>query len=107
SAFQAALGRDATPAEQSYFAPLISGGTMSPYQLQQYAAGTPEAQQAKLAGATRAYANTLGASNNYILGQAANQAQSQFAQAGRQYSTGQGNTILQAGQQLAATQSPS
>ena len=45
--------------------------------------------------------------NQQILGQAADAAQSQFAQQGRQWSSGQGNSILQAGQQLAAQQSPS
>lgn len=99
--FQSSLGRDATDAEHGFFKPYVEGGFLSPYQIGQYAQGTPEAQQTRLQQYGKQFGDTLGQYDQTILGRAADTANAQFADNGRQWSSGQGNSILQAGQNLA------
>ena len=75
---------------------------MTPDQLNQYLQGTPEAQQARLTQQTGQMSQALGANDNLILGKAADAANASFAENGRQGSTGQSNSVLQVGQNLAA-----
>lgn len=105
-AFQSTLGRAPTQAEIEMMAPYIQNGSMSYQQVAQYLQSTPEALQNRQTGQQAAYAGALTAGNNQILGQAADAANASYAQNGRQFSSGQGNSVLQAGQQLAAQQSP-
>ena len=99
--FEQFLGRYPTKAEYESLKPLISGGQMTPMQLGQYLQGSPEAQETRLGQYGQQYERQLGANDEAILKRAADTTSSQFAQQGRQFSSGQGNSILQAGQQLA------
>lgn len=99
--YQQNLGRKATPQEHDFFKPYVEQGSLSPYQIGQYAQGTPEAQQSRLGQYGGQYENFLARNDKTILGRAADVAQGQFAENGRQFSTGQGNAILQAGENLA------
>lgn len=104
--FNQMLGRPATKAEHDFLTPYVNNGQISNYEIGQYLQGTPEAQQARLGQQQGQFQNLLTQNNQQILNQAANTANGQFAQNGRQWSSGQGNSILQAGQQLASQQSP-
>jgi hypothetical protein len=87
--FRQALGRPLTDSEEQFLKPYIDQGFISHAQIGQ-----------------QGFQNALTAGNQQILGDAAKAADSSFAQMGRQYSTGQGNAVIQAGQQLAAQQAP-
>ena len=104
--FQQALGRNGTDAEHQFLNPYVTAGTIDPYQIGQYLQGTPEAMQSRLGQQQSQFGNILQQNNGQILSQAADAANASFAQNGRQFSSGQGNAVLQAGQQLAAQQSP-
>jgi len=104
--FQSTLGRAPTQAETSFLQPYIDAGTLSYQQAGQYLQSTPEAQQSRNTQQQNQYQGLLTQNNSNILSQAADAANSSFAQNGRQFSSGQGNAVLQAGQQLAAQQSP-
>lgn len=104
--FSQSLGRNATQAEHDFFKPYVEQGYLSPYQIGQYLGGTPEALQSRLGKQQQGFSDALTANNSKVLSQAADAANASFAQNGRQFSTGQGNAVLQAGQQLAAEQSP-
>ncbi len=104
--FQSALGRTPTDAESQFLQPYLDSGVLSYQQAHQYLQGTPEAQQSRLGQQQNQFGSLLTGGNNQILGQAADAANASFAQNGRQFSSGQGNAVLQAGQQLAAGQSP-
>lgn len=104
--FQSTLGRAPTQQETSFLQPYIDQGTLSYAQAGQYLQSTPEAQQSRNSQQQNQYAGLLSQNNSQILSQAADAANASFAQNGRQFSSGQGNAVLQAGQQLAAQQSP-
>ncbi len=104
--FQSSIGRQGTDAEHKFFQPYVDAGTISPYQIGQYLQSTPEAMQSRLGQQQNQFGAILGQNNQQILGQAADAANASFAQNGRQFSSGQGNAVLQAGQQLASQQSP-
>jgi hypothetical protein len=99
--FSSALGRLPTQDEMSFLSDYLDHGHITPYQIGQYLQGTPEAQQARLGQYGKAYEGQLAQNDQTILNRAADVAQGQFAQQGRQFSSGQGNAILQAGQNLA------
>jgi len=103
---QNALGRPATQDEIDQYSKYIQTGDLQYGDIGRIVQGLPEAQQARLAQQQGQYQNLLTANNQSVLNQAAATANGQFAQNGRQWSSGQGNSILQAGQQLAAQQSP-
>lgn len=104
--FQSTLGRAPTSAETSFLKPYIDQGTLSYQQAGQYLQSTPEAMSSRNNQQQNQYQGLLSQNNSQILSQAADAANSSFAQNGRQFSSGQGNAVLQAGQQLAAQQSP-
>lgn len=104
--FQQTLGRAPTQQETSFLQPYIDNGTLSYEQAGQYLQSTPEAMASRNNAQQGQYQNLLTQNNQAILGQAADAANASFAQNGRQFSSGQGNAVLQAGQQLAAQQSP-
>lgn len=104
--FQSILGRSPTQQESDFLKPYIENDTLSYDQAGKYLQSTPEYLQTRQHGQLSQYQNLLQQNNASILSQAADAANSQFAQNGRQFSTGQGNAVLQAGQQLAAQQSP-
>ncbi len=104
--FQNALGRQPNQQEVAFLQPYIQNGTLNYQQAAQYLSSTPEALQSRLGQQQGQYQNLLTQNNGQILGQAADAANASFAQNGRQFSTGQGNSVIQAGQQLAASQSP-
>ncbi len=104
--FQSTLGRAPTAQESDFLKPYIDNGTLSYDQAGKYLQSTPEYLQTQQKGQLQNYQGLLQQSNADILGQAADAANASFAQNGRQFSTGQGNAVLQAGQQLAAQQSP-
>lgn len=106
SMFQQHLGRAGTGAEHSFLQKYVDAGQLDPMQIGQYLQGTPEALASRLGKQQGQYQGLLTQNNNQILGQAADAANSSFAQNGRQFSSGQGNAVLQAGQQLASQQSP-
>lgn len=106
TAFQSALGREPSDSELAFLGPYLEAGHITPYEVGKYLQGTPEAQQSRLAQQQTAYSDILSKNNSTILNQAADAANSRFAQAGRQFSSGQTNSVIQAGQQLAAQQSP-
>ncbi len=100
--FQQYLGRTPNSGEASFFNDLITKGQISPYEVGQVLAGHPEAQANRLNQYGQQYSDKLAASDNQILGKAANAAQSLFAQNGRPDSSGVGAQVLSAGQDLAA-----
>ena len=100
------MGRAPTQAESQFLQPYIDSGTLNYQQAAQYLQSTPEALQSRQKGQQSAFTGALTANNSSVLSQAADAANSSFAQNGRQFSSGQGNSVLQAGQQLAAAQSP-
>lgn len=104
--YQSTLGRAPTQQESSFLQPYIDSGVLSYQQAGQYLQGSPEAQQSRLGQQQNQYQGLLTQNNSQILGQAADAANASFAQNGRQFSSGQGNAVLQAGQQLASQQSP-
>jgi hypothetical protein len=104
--FQQHLGRNGTSAEHSFLKDYIDQGVINPYQIDQYLQGTPEAMQSRMGQQGQQYQDLLAKNNQQILGQAADAANASFAQNGRQFSSGQGNAVIQAGQQLASQQSP-
>jgi len=104
--FNQYLGRSGTSAEHDFLKSYVDQGFLSPYQIGQYLQGTPEALQARQGQQLGQYQNLLTQNNGQVLKQAADAANASFAQNGRQFSSGQGNAVIQAGQQLAAQQSP-
>jgi len=104
--FQSTLGRAPTQQESDFLKPYIDNGTLSYDQAGKYLQSTPEFLQTQQKSQLGQYQGLLQQNNASILSQAADAANSSFAQNGRQFSTGQGNAVLQAGQQLAAQQSP-
>jgi hypothetical protein len=99
--FQQFLGRTGTSDEHSFLSGYVKKNYISPYEIGQYLQGTPEAQGSRLKQYGQQYSDALGAQDTAILGRAADAANGTFAQQGRQFSTGQGSAVLQAGQQLA------
>ncbi|MBI3549446.1 MAG: hypothetical protein HY078_10435 [Elusimicrobia bacterium] len=105
--FQRMLSRAGTNEEHSFLQPYFDAGHLSAFELGQFLQGSPEATQSRLSQQQTQYGDILTQANQRFLSQAADTANAQFAQSGRQWSSGQGNSILQAGQQLAAQQAPS
>ena len=104
--FSQVLGRNPTDAENQFLKSYVDQGFLQPYQIGQYLQSTPEAMSSRNNAQQNQYAGMLTQNNSQILGQAADAANASFAQNGRQFSSGQGNAVIQAGQQLAAQQSP-
>lgn len=106
--FQQYLGRYANDSELKFLEPYVKNGYITPYEIGQYIQGTPEAQAPRLEQYGQKYAGQLTSQNNQILDQAAKSINGNFAELGRgSGSSGMGNSLLQAGQQLAAQQAPS
>ena len=105
-AFQRELGRTPTQAESDFFVKQWQGyggrGQLSPYEMQQYVASTPEAQLQGLNKYAGLYGQQLGASDQYTLGQAQNQLMGQFRAQGRPTSSGYIAAFASAAQNLAA-----
>jgi hypothetical protein len=99
--FQSALGRPATQDEIDHFSKYVKSGDISYDEIGQVVQGLPEAQSARLNQYGQQYADKLGASDNQILGRAADVANSQFVRLGRGNSSALGSQIASAGQQLA------
>lgn len=104
--FNQALGRNGTDAEHTFLKSYVDQGFISPAEIGHYLSGTPEALKNRLAQQQDQFGGILSQGNGQILSDAAKAANAQFAQNGRQFSTGQTAQTLQAGQQIAAQQSP-
>lgn len=101
-AFTRTLGRPPRQDELAHFSQFVKTGDLDYNDIGQILGSLPEAQEAQLGRFGEQYGQRLGASDQYILGQAADVAGSQFRRLGRPDTSGFGAQIASAGQGLAA-----
>jgi len=106
--FQQHLGRPATAAEMSQLMQYGSTGgiDLTAGDIGDILQSLPEYQKSQTNQIANQYAGNMTKYNDQILGRASDMANANFAENGRQWSSGQGNSVIQAGQQLAAQQAP-
>lgn len=95
------LGRGLNPSEMDFVKKLMTDGEISEFEAGQYLSGLPEFQQNLLDNQATALEGRLAGSDEAILGRAAKVANSQFAGLGRNATSAQSASVLQAGGNLA------
>jgi hypothetical protein len=95
------LGRGLNPAETDFVKKLMTDGEISEFEAGQYLSGLPEFQQRLLDNQATALEGRLAGSDEAVLGRAAKVANSQFAGLGRNVTSAQSASVLQAGGDLA------
>lgn len=100
--FQRILGRDARPDEIQVFNEFMRDNDLTPFEIGQAVQGLPEYQNRLLEQQGQQYKGYLDANDDYTLGKAQSQIQSQFARMGRPSSSGYTSAFANAAKDLAA-----
>lgn len=95
------LGRALNPAELDFVKKLMTDGQISEFEVGQYLSGLPQQQQKLLDSQTDAFSGRLGQSDDAILGRAAKQIDSRYSGLGRNTTSAQAASLMQAGGALA------